>query len=65
LQKLEKSNESMYERLTREVYNSFIPHYEKLGINLKQALEIFLKEADISYLSISYRVKDVESFLKK
>jgi ppGpp synthetase/RelA/SpoT-type nucleotidyltranferase len=41
------------------------PKYEKLGVNVKQALESLLQENDISYLSINYRVKEQNSFLGK
>lgn len=41
------------------------PKYEKLGVNVKQALEALLQEKDIPYLSINYRVKEQNSFLEK
>lgn len=39
--------------------------YEKLGLNLTQALELLLKEMNIPYLSISYRIKESDSFIGK
>lgn len=39
--------------------------YEKLGYNISQALELLLKENQIPYLSINYRVKDHDSFISK
>lgn len=39
--------------------------YQRLGLNVQQALETFLKEYDIPYLSINYRVKELDSFLEK
>lgn len=39
--------------------------YEKLGINISQALELLLKENNIPYLSITYRVKNHDSFMEK
>jgi putative GTP pyrophosphokinase len=39
--------------------------YEKLGLNLIQALELFLNGGNIDTLSIDYRVKESESFLEK
>lgn len=50
---------------TQEEYRKLIPKYEKLGLNIAQALELLLKEKDIPTLSISYRVKDINSFEKK
>ena len=41
------------------------PLYEKLGKNVIQAIETFLYEANIDYLNITYRIKEVESFLEK
>ena len=41
------------------------PKYEKLGVNVKQAVESLLQENDIPYLSINYRVKEQKSFLEK
>ncbi|MCE7992330.1 MAG: hypothetical protein HEP71_10130 [Roseivirga sp.] len=46
-------------------YTDLIPKYTSLGKNVSEALGIFLKEAGISYLTISFRVKEVESFLEK
>ena len=39
--------------------------YDKLGLNISQALELLLKEENIPYLSINYRTKDVDSFVGK
>lgn len=39
--------------------------YDKLGLNLVQALELLLKEQNIGCLSINHRVKDKTSFLEK
>ncbi len=39
--------------------------YDKLGLNLVQALEMFLMEKKIPFLSINYRVKDKVSFIEK
>lgn len=47
------------------IYDELIPSYEKLGINLKQAIELFLKEKRITYLSISDRIKEKSSFIEK
>lgn len=41
------------------------PKYEKLGVNVKQALESLLQENDIPYLSVYYRVKEQNSFIGK
>jgi len=50
---------------TSKEYFQRKPKYEKLGINLTQALELFIKDEKINYLSISHRVKDESSFLEK
>lgn len=41
------------------------PKYDRLGINVQQALETFLKENKIPFLSIQNRVKQLDSFLEK
>jgi putative GTP pyrophosphokinase len=46
-------------------YKNCKDNYNKLGINLVQALELFLKEQDIKVLSIDYRVKADSSFAEK
>ncbi len=46
-------------------YKNCKDNYNKLGINLVQALELFLKERDIKVLSIDYRIKDDSSFAEK
>lgn len=48
-----------------EKFNNLRDQYEKLGLNLSQAFELLLKENDIQFLSIYYRVKDIDSFIKK
>ncbi len=49
----------------REKYAELLPRYQNLAINLNQALELFLHNAGISYLSIDKRVKDLDSFIEK
>lgn len=39
--------------------------YEALGSNVVQALKIFLDREGISYLTVYYRVKDINSFIEK
>lgn len=46
-------------------FNDLKPLYKRLGMNIQQALETFLKENDIAYLSINHRIKDLSSFLEK
>jgi putative GTP pyrophosphokinase len=46
-------------------YDSLTDEYEKLSINLIQALEIFLNDKKIAYLSINSRIKDKTSFIEK
>ena len=42
-----------------------IPKYEKLGINLCQAIEILVNEEKIPFLAINYRIKSKESIEEK
>ncbi len=51
--------------LISERYKGFLSSYEKLGLNLTQALELILKENEISFLSITYRIKNIQSFIGK
>lgn len=46
-------------------FNSLISRYEKLGLNISQALSLLLEENDIPFLSINYRVKKHDSFMEK
>jgi len=48
-----------------ETFKELKPKYEKLGMNVKQALDALLGEHGIPYLSINYRVKEQNSFLEK
>lgn len=48
-----------------EEYSKVKNKYDALGINLAQALELFLKENDLKVLSVTYRVKDRDSFVEK
>lgn len=49
----------------REKYVEKISNYEKLGINIKTALQILIEENQISFLDINSRIKDTNSFLEK
>lgn len=49
----------------RKTYEASRPRYQRLAKNLKQALEIFLKEEQIDVLDIYYRVKEFGSFWDK
>jgi putative GTP pyrophosphokinase len=53
------------EELIREKYNEALPVFERASYNIKEALSIFLKESDISFLAITTRVKDFSSFYEK
>ncbi len=46
-------------------FNSLISRYEKLGLNISQALSLLLEENNIPFLSINYRVKNHDSFMEK
>jgi len=49
----------------RKQYEELKSKYEKLGFNLTQALELLLIENDIPTISISYRIKETDSFIEK
>jgi len=49
----------------RKQHAEICPKYEKLGNNIKQALEILLDNAGIEVLDIRYRIKEFESFWDK
>lgn len=46
-------------------YNEKYSLYERGGQNISEALDVFLKEKNISNLTISYRIKEFESFYEK
>lgn len=49
----------------RKRFSELTPKYQNLALNLKQALELFLHDAGISYLTIDHRIKDLDSFIEK
>ncbi|MES2268937.1 MAG: hypothetical protein V4520_19385 [Bacteroidota bacterium] len=49
----------------KEIYSEKLPLFNRACINIKEALNIFLKDEDISFLTISSRVKDFKSFYEK
>lgn len=51
--------------LVREQFISNNASYQKLGKNIHDALETFLKEQNIDFLTISWRIKDLASFIDK
>jgi putative GTP pyrophosphokinase len=61
----QKSQQPINDAEYRDQYAKNKNQYDKLGVNLVQALELFLKERDIKVLSIDYRVKDDSSFAEK
>jgi putative GTP pyrophosphokinase len=61
----QKSQQPINDAEYRDQYAKNKNQYDKLGVNLVQALELFLKERDIKVLSIEYRVKDDSSFAEK
>lgn len=46
-------------------YKQLSDKYQKLGLNIHSALELLLRENNIPYLSINYRIKDSDSFIGK
>jgi putative GTP pyrophosphokinase len=61
----QKSQQPINDAEYRDQYAKNKNQYDKLGVNLVQALELFLKERDIKVLSINHRVKDDSSFAEK
>ena len=53
------------EESVRKKYFEISEKYELLAKNLKGALDLFLKESNINYLTVYYRIKAVNSFIKK
>lgn len=53
-----------YSKITQQ-YKDLFSKYEKLGLNITQALELLFKENNISYLSVDHRIKESDSFLGK
>lgn len=49
----------------KKQYFELLPAYEKLAENIVVALKVLLEEAEITYLTIDYRIKTFDSFLKK
>ena len=46
-------------------YNDKLPNYDRARANIKEALEEYLKEKNISFVTIESRIKDFESFYEK
>jgi putative GTP pyrophosphokinase len=57
--------EEMNKETTRNEYLSLLPKYDRLGMNMEQALKSILKEHGIDVLSVAYRIKDFDSFWGK
>ena len=51
--------------ITSHEYQKFATEYERLGKNVVEALKTFLKENNIPFLDIYYRIKSFESFSEK
>lgn len=49
----------------RKKFNELNPFYKRLGNNVHEALETFLSEENISFLAITWRIKEVDSFMEK
>lgn len=49
----------------RKRYKGLIPEYNRLAINLKQAIEQFLSKNSIKYLVVDFRIKDTENLIEK
>jgi len=49
----------------RTKFDQLKDSYNKLGKNIKEAVETFLIEKEISFLSVDYRIKSIDSFLEK
>ena len=58
-------NDNSHSNTYQELYNTSFDSYNNLGKNLVQALEILLTNHKIRFLTIYYRVKELDSFLDK
>lgn len=56
---------SMEKSEIKERYFRLQPLYERLGANTIQAIEGFLSSEEITYLNVSYRIKEFKSFFEK
>ncbi|MCL3782747.1 hypothetical protein EMN47_20360 [Prolixibacteraceae bacterium JC049] len=55
----------MDKSLIRNLYTKISKDYDLLGANLTSVLKNILKENSLDFLSVNYRVKDINSFLQK
>lgn len=51
--------------ISEKEYGNHCEKYSNLGENLQNSLRILLKEANITFLDVNYRIKDYDSFLDK
>ncbi|WP_180227396.1 GTP pyrophosphokinase [Bacillus cereus] len=51
--------------ISEKEYETHCEKYSDLGENLQSALKTLLKEANINFLDVNYRIKDYDSFLDK
>ncbi|WP_180232082.1 GTP pyrophosphokinase [Bacillus cereus] len=51
--------------ISEKEYGTHCEKYKDLGENLQSSLKILLKDADISFLDVNYRIKEYNSFLDK
>ncbi|WP_180234945.1 GTP pyrophosphokinase [Bacillus cereus] len=51
--------------ISEKTYSTHCEKYNDLGGNLQDSLKILLKEAEISFLDVNYRIKDYNSFKDK
>lgn len=49
----------------REIFLSQVKIFERLGNNMQEALTTFLADAEINILAVTYRIKEVDSFIEK
>jgi len=54
-----------YKKNMRTKFEQLKASYSRLGKNIKEALETFLIEKEISFLSVDFRLKNIDSFLEK
>ncbi len=60
-----KTRKNTNTSIIEQQFNDKKDYYESLGSNVSQALNIFLKEEKIPFLSVTYRTKDMGSFVEK
>ena len=55
----------MEKDIIKDIYDEILPLYIRAGQNISEAIEILMNEHKVSFLAISHRIKEFESFFEK